>query len=62
MNPIDEKLLDILVCPVCKSSVKIHKTNKDSIGLKCTRCKRIYPIQDGIPVMIESEAIIEDKI
>lgn len=50
---MDKKLLDILVCPVCKSSV-VYK--KDVQELICKACRLAYPIRDDIPVMLEEEA------
>jgi len=54
---IDAKLLDILACPKCKTPVQL--VNSDS-GLKCQTCQRVYPIKDGIPVMLIDEATIEE--
>lgn len=48
---IDKELLDILACPFCKSDVEL-KNNK----IACLKCKRKYPIKDGIPIMIIDEA------
>ncbi len=48
---IDKKLLDILVCPVCKKDVKLKEEK-----LVCVECGRKYPIRDDIPVMLEEEA------
>ncbi len=48
---IDKELLEILACPVCKADVKLEKDK-----IVCTKCGRRYPIRDGIPVMLESEA------
>ncbi|HDY66917.1 MAG TPA: Trm112 family protein [Candidatus Scalindua sp.] len=48
---IDKELLEILACPVCKAEVKLEKGK-----IVCTKCGRRYPIRDGIPVMLESEA------
>lgn len=56
-KPISENLLEVLACPVCKSSVEIWPVNKADSGLKCKGCSRIYPIRDGIPVMLESEVL-----
>ncbi|GAC1662500.1 MAG: Trm112 family protein [Candidatus Acidiferrum sp.] len=50
---IPPDLLDILVCPVCKTSLRL--VNADS-GLLCDSCRRIYPIRDDIPVMLPEEA------
>jgi len=49
--------IDDLVCPVCKLPLTEHP-EKD--GLVCGHCHRIYPIRDGIPVLLEDEAIIEE--
>ena len=56
--PIDKELLDILACPVCKTDVVLTEDKK---GLKCVKCKRIYPIRDGIPIMLIEEAVVEDE-
>ncbi len=48
-------LLEVLICPVCRKSLVIR--GEDS--LKCNDCKRVYPIQDGIVIMLESYATIE---
>ena len=53
---VSKELLDILVCPMCKTPVKL--TN-DQQGLKCGSCKRVYPIRSDIPVMLVDEARIE---
>ena len=55
--PISPELLEILVCPVCKEPVNLTG-NED--GLKCQKCKRVYPVKDSIPVMLVDEANIED--
>jgi uncharacterized protein YbaR (Trm112 family) len=52
---VRQDLLDILVCPVCKSPVKLLA---DGSGLKCQACKRVYPVRDDIPVMLPEEAKI----
>jgi uncharacterized protein YbaR (Trm112 family) len=54
---ISKDLLDILACPACKSDIELIEYKKDEHGLKCAACKRIYPIKDGIPVMLIDEAI-----
>ena len=54
---ISQDLLDILVCPLCKATVNLKP---DGSGLKCVECRRVYPIRDDIPVMLVSEAKVED--
>jgi uncharacterized protein YbaR (Trm112 family) len=50
---IPEELLEILVCPICKTPVKL---TPDNLGLKCETCRRVYPVRDDIPVMLPEEA------
>ncbi|MBI5328376.1 MAG: Trm112 family protein [Deltaproteobacteria bacterium] len=51
---LSKELLDILACPKCKGDIKL--TEKGD-GLICDTCKLMYPIKDGIPVMLIDEAI-----
>jgi uncharacterized protein YbaR (Trm112 family) len=53
---ISQDLLDILVCPVCKKPV-VLSAKGDS--LKCGECRRVYPIQDDIPIMLVDAAKID---
>jgi hypothetical protein len=55
--PVDPALLEILVCPVCRTPVHLVK---DGAALRCDTCRRVYPIQDDIPIMLVDEATIED--
>lgn len=50
---MDPRLLDILVCPICKGKLTYQKSAQE---LECAPCKLAYPIRDGIPVMLENEA------
>ncbi len=50
---MDAKILDILVCPICKSPLAYKKEQKELI---CKADRLAYPIKDDIPVMLESEA------
>lgn len=50
---MDKKLLDILVCPLCKGPL-VYK--KQAAELICKADRLAYPIRDGIPVMLEEEA------
>jgi len=53
---VSQDLLDMLVCPVCKKPVLPTANQK---GLKCGECRRVYPIQDDIPIMLVDSATIE---
>ncbi len=50
---MDSKLLDILVCPVCKGKLYYAK---DAAELICRVDRLAYQIRDNIPVMLEEEA------
>ena len=50
---MDAELLKILVCPKCKGSIEL---NQPGTGLECAACQLLYPIKDGIPVMLVDEA------
>ena len=53
MAKIDEKLIDILICPVSKKSLTF---NTETNELLCEDSGLAYPIRDGIPVMLPEEA------
>ena len=50
---LDTKLLEILVCPLCKATIDYDKKNNELI---CEKCKLAYPIDDDIPVMLIDSA------
>ena len=50
---LDKKLLSILVCPVSKAALDYDRERQE---LVCRASGLAYPIRDGIPVMLESEA------
>lgn len=50
---MDNKLLEILVCPITKGSLEYDKEHNELISKSA---KLAYPIRDGIPVLLESEA------
>ena len=50
---MDKKLLEFLVCPICKGDLVYRKDEQELI---CRGDRLAYPIRDGIPVMLENEA------
>lgn len=50
---MDNSLLEILACPVCKGSLLYKKQQQELI---CRACRLAYPIQDDIPVMLTEQA------
>jgi uncharacterized protein YbaR (Trm112 family) len=53
---ISQELLDMLVCPVCKKPMVL---NANRLSLKCGECRRVYPIQDDIPIMLVDAATMD---
>ncbi len=52
-SPIDTKLLELLVCPVTKGKLEFDRVRQELVS----RSARLaYPVRDGMPVMLESEA------
>lgn len=54
---MDEELLRILACPKCKGDLLLVKEGEEEKGLLCEGCKLLYPIRDGIPIMLIEEAV-----
>ncbi|THF66119.1 Trm112 family protein [Pseudothauera nasutitermitis] len=50
---MDARLLDLLVCPLCKGPLDYRRDKQD---LVCKADRLAFPIRDGIPVMLEDEA------
>jgi len=54
---LDHRLIDLLVCPVCKGPLEMHRDdNLRPLELVCLADRLAFPLRDGIPVMLESEA------
>jgi uncharacterized protein YbaR (Trm112 family) len=50
---MDKKLLEILVCPICKGALSYDRARAELI---CRTDRLAYPIRDDIPVMLEDQA------
>ncbi len=50
---LDQKLLEILVCPKCKGDLRYREADS---ALDCEACRLRYHVRDGIPVMLVDEA------
>tara|TARA_Y100001978_G_scaffold133455_1_gene119324 strand:- start:424 stop:594 length:171 start_codon:yes stop_codon:yes gene_type:complete len=53
VGTLDKKLLEILVCPVSKKSLRYDENTNELI---CDESGLAYPVKDGIPVMLPEEA------
>ena len=53
---ISRELLEILVCPACRNPLAESENGE---RLKCVGCRRVYPVRDGIPILLVEEATVE---
>jgi uncharacterized protein len=51
--PLDSRLTEMLRCPACRAGLRVLESDR---GLQCVTCGLVYPIVDGIPVMLVEEA------
>ena len=58
MTTLDPKLLEILACPADDNRPRLRL---DGDTLVCDQCGRVYPIRDGIPILLPEEATIPNK-
>ena len=54
MIPAD--LLEILACPACRQGLAVQDDT-----LQCVACGRIYPVRDGIPILLVDQATLVDR-
>lgn len=52
---ISKQLLEILACPACKAPLALEAET-----LRCAACARVYPIREGIPILLVEEAKMEN--
>jgi uncharacterized protein YbaR (Trm112 family) len=53
----DHRLIDMLVCPVCKGPLTLRRdASQRPTELICPADRLAFPLRDGIPLMLESEA------
>ncbi|MGV1916273.1 Trm112 family protein [uncultured Agrobacterium sp.] len=53
LSKVDPKLLDLLVCPLTKGRLAYDREHHELIS---ESAKLAYPIRDGVPIMLISEA------
>ena len=58
--PLDPKLVQILACPACdnRPPLRLAHPNLAEETLICDQCHRVYPVRDGIPILLPEEATI----
>ncbi|OQY18645.1 MAG: hypothetical protein B6I36_06410 [Desulfobacteraceae bacterium 4572_35.1] len=50
---LSQQLLNSLVCPQCKGKLELSREQK----LLCKRCQLVYPVRNGVPIMLIDEAV-----
>jgi hypothetical protein len=59
---LDHRLIDLLVCPLCKGPLRMGRdAQQHPVELQCPADRLGFPIRDGIPVMLESEARVLEE-
>ena len=54
---LDPRLLELLCCPAFEDGADCHGDLEERpLGLFCLKCGRLYPVEDGIPVMLQDKA------
>lgn len=61
---VDEQLLEILACPAADHAPLRAGSQQDpeADALTCTSCGRVYPVHDGIPVLLLDEASSPEEV
>lgn len=57
MNMQTEELLRILACPRCHGELTAERRGEETQGLTCAACGVVYPVREGIPVMLVEDAV-----
>jgi hypothetical protein len=55
-SEVPGRLLQMLACPICKNPVSY---NEETGRLHCGSCKKSYPVDNGIPVLLIHQALDE---
>ena len=55
-----EELLRILACPHCLGDLAALEKNGQTAAFACAKCDKVYPVRDGIPIMLVEEAVTRE--
>jgi uncharacterized protein YbaR (Trm112 family) len=55
---VTEEFVEKMICPACGAKVRLRE---DASAIKCEGCRRVYPIEGEIIVMLPEKATIEDE-
>lgn len=54
---VDPALLEVVVCPDCRSTLSLTAAPGGGEELLCQGCALAYPVREGIPVLLVDEAV-----
>ncbi len=57
-------VLELLACPACHGPLKtLGEATGGAMGtIACGACRRVYPVRDGIPVLVAAEAVVGESV
>ena len=55
---ITEEFVEMMICPACRAKLRLRD---DASAIVCTGCRRVYPIEGEIVMMLPERATIEDE-
>ena len=55
---ITEEFVEMMICPACGSKLRLRE---DGGAIKCLGCRRVYPMEDDMPMMLADKATIEGE-
>lgn len=58
---MDTRLMELLVCPICKGPLTAGHGEQHAVELHCPADRLAFPVRDGVPAMLESEARALDE-
>ena len=58
---MDTELISILACPRCRGGLTLVEEQGNAAGLSCGACATVYPVVEGIPVLLSEEAIPQEE-
>jgi uncharacterized protein YbaR (Trm112 family) len=55
---VTQEFVEKMICPACRAKVRLKP---DGSAIKCVGCRRAYPIEGEIIVMLPEKATVEDE-
>lgn len=58
---VEKKFLEVLACPLCRGDLENYK-KKEKEFLRCKKCRKLFPIEEDIPILLTDYALDEKDI